>query len=148
MVSDNSIKMDYWNLTSKARGQRSLTLGTQHRVFSTGIRKYDESKGREIKSSEIESSEEKSNSSDIKKDRAGDTGSKNEEIKEENKEGGESTSTETRVSTESNGNGSSSGEEKSSDSFKRKRDHTEQEENKQESSESIRDEQSSGENGE
>lgn len=133
MVSDSTVKMEYWNLTSKSRGQRSISLGTQHRVFSSGVRKHDESKGREIKGGQEEGAVE-----DIKKDDPVEVKPKDEEKVEENKEGGgASSSTETRVPAKSTDSGPPSGEEKSSDSLKRKRDHTEQETEQEDSKSST-----------
>lgn len=139
-ISDCIIKMEYWNLTSKARGQRGLSLGTRHRVFSAGIRKHDESKGKEIKSGEKEG--HTNDQEDAGEERSE---TKVEESKEEDKEGGESPTTETGVSSESTDDRPPSGEEKSSDSLKRKRDHTEQE-TEQEDSKSGTDGEQDGEN--
>lgn len=140
MVSDDIAKMDYWNLTSKSRGQRSLSLGTQYRVFSKGIKKHDEGKGSEIKRSEDESQ-----IGDKKEIGTKDSKPKDEENKEKDNKGGASSSTETGVPTESTDDRPPSGDEKGSNPLKRKRDPTTEEEEQQEDSKDVADEQSSGE---
>lgn len=77
--------MDYWSITSKGRGERSLTLGTQYRAFSSGIRKHDETKGNEIKGGKEEGKES------VKA--AISTDGESSEDKKETKEGGGDTST-------------------------------------------------------
>jgi len=132
--------MEYWNLTSKGRGQRSLTLGTQYRAFSSGIRRHDEAKGNEIKGRK-EAGEESVEATNNSRNES-------EENKKETKEGGGDTIA-PETGLHSNGNGGENEREKreGSSSSVVERDSTESKEKEQESSESKRDEQPSGEDG-